>query len=656
MHQYICAKPCWLINYGIFALPINVVKNKFFKKSNLIFAIQLLSLLMLLAAKTACATPKIDSSKVALDSVPYFFHDDFSHHHLLDTSLNELHRYNQLFKNGNFYNITGHVTLPVRNVFYNPMNTDGLSFANTMHDGIYLNNNQVEFMHTYYPITTVKAVIGSKKEQFMELLHSQQIIPEVNIGFKIHGIRTAGYYNKQQSNTVGFQAFSSYLAKGGRYRSFFSYTYNRIVAQLNGGLQPDSAFSYTYETLTDKALIPVYLNSASHQLYGSDVYTKQVIGLDKILKKAELSAMHDSCASLNKIVIYGRYQEYFRHHTDQFLDSTYYQNYYITQEVYKDKIRAQKTKASVALLNTVAGNAVDNYIGYELQAGIENLDVTLIDYKKNYFTTYINALLAKNFGFFSAKAEAKYFLNGYNKSNYQAVFSLQSLPNQLLKWEVNAGANALNPEVINNYYTSNNFFWENNFKAINHTFVNANIAHKKVGNLLVQYSVINNYVYFDSLAVPSQFNTSNSLLQIKYFKIFKWKALRFAPEVLFQLDASKEQILGLPTYFTKTSLYFEQRIFKKHLLFQIGTDVFWLNSYRPYTYMAATNQFFYQTKFNTGNLPVADFFIAFKISTVQAFVRLEQLSTIVTEPYFYSPYYAMPGFTFKIGINWLFIN
>ena len=105
MHQYIGVKPCWLINYGIFALTINVVKNKFFKKSYLIFAIQLLSLLMLLAAKTACATPKIDSSKVALDSVPYFFHDDFSHHHLLDTSLNELHRYNQLFKNGNFYTI-----------------------------------------------------------------------------------------------------------------------------------------------------------------------------------------------------------------------------------------------------------------------------------------------------------------------------------------------------------------------------------------------------------------------------------------------------------------------------------------------------------------------------------------------------------------------
>jgi hypothetical protein len=125
---------------------------------------------------------------------------------------------------------------------------------------------------------------------------------------------------------------------------------------------------------------------------------------------------------------------------------------------------------------------------------------------------------------------------------------------------------------------------------------------------------------------------------------------------LYQLDASKEQFLGLPKYYAKTSLFIEQRVFKKNLLLRFGTDVYWLNAYRPYTYMAATNMFFYQTKFNTSNLPLADVFLSFKIKTVQAFIRLEQLSTIANAPYFFSPYYAMPGFTFKLGLNWLFIN
>lgn len=625
-----------------------------FQKIKLI--LQILGLLVIVGAKPSMAFTKIDSSKVALDSVPYFFEDDFSNFQLLDTSLSELHRYNPLFKTGNFYNIGGHITLPARNVFYKPIISDGLNFGSNQHDGIYLNTQEVQFMHTYYPITTVKAVIGSKKEQLVDLLHSQQIVPDVNIGFKISGIRTAGFYSKQQSNTVGFQAFTSYLAKNGRYRSFFSYTYNRIAAQINGGLQPDSALSFAYETLTDKALIPVYLNNATHLLYGSDVYTKQIIGLDKKLKKGELLARNDSSASLNKVAVYARYQEYFRNYVDQFEDSVYYQNYYFTKETFKDRVKAQKTKASVALFNTIAGRAVDQYLGYELEAGIENLDVTIFNYKRNYFTTFLSGQLSKNFNFFSAKTEGKYFLNGYNKGNYQILFNVQSLSNKSLRWSLNAGANALNPEAIANYYSSNNFFWDNKFGSVKHTFLNATIDHKNAGNLFIQYSNINNYVFMDSTATPSQLNESISLLQIKFHKIFKWKAFRFVPEVLFQLDGSAQQYLGLPKYFTKTSLFFEHRIFKRHLWFQIGTDIFWLNSYRPYTYMAATNQYFYQTNFTTTNLPVADLFIAFKISTVQAFVRLEQLTTVFTEPYFFSPYYAMPGFTFKIGINWMFIN
>ena len=602
------------------------------------------------------ALAKNDSSKVELDSLPYFFNDDFANFHLLDTGLNQIHRYNSQFKTDNFYLNNGHITLPSRNVFYRPTFSNGLTFCDTQYDELYLNYNDNQFMHTYYPITLVKAVIGSKKEQVLQMLHSQQITPRVNIGFIINGMRTAGYYSKQQSNTIAFKAFNSYISRNGRYRSFFSYNYNRIAAQLNGGLMPDSAFSYTYESLTDKALIPVYLNNASHQLYGSDVYTKQIFGLDKKLNKGELFALHDSSASLHKIAIYARYNEYFRHYQDAFLDSTYYQNYFITQEPYKDKIRSQKTEAALSIFNTIGGNAVDNYWGYELKSGIENLDVTLIDYKKNYFSTYVEIKLAKNFTHFSTKAETKYFLNGYNSNNYQSIFTIQSRQGAKLSWDFNVGANERMPDVIYNYYTSNNFFWENTFKPITHIFLNAHIHHLKTGNLFFQYTLIGNNVYFDSLAMPTQLTTQNSLLQIKYVKLFKWKALRFAPEILFQLDGSAEQNLGLPQYFTKTALYFEQRIFKNHLWFQIGTDIFWLNNYKPYSYMAATNQYFYQNKFTTGNMPLIDFFMAFKISTVQAFLRLEQLSTIGSEPYFYNPYYAMPGFTFKLGINWMFIN
>ena len=96
---------------------------------------------MLLFVTNAWAFSKIDSAKVALDSIPYFFNDHFSSYKLLDTSLTELQRYNPLFRKDNFYSITGHITLPSRNVFYNPQISDGLNFCNTQHDFLYLNNS-----------------------------------------------------------------------------------------------------------------------------------------------------------------------------------------------------------------------------------------------------------------------------------------------------------------------------------------------------------------------------------------------------------------------------------------------------------------------------------------------------------------------------------
>lgn len=612
--------------------------------------------LLLLLQTAAIASVKIDSSKVALDSLPYFFKDDFSCYQTLDTTLNEGHRYNPLFRTGNFYNVTGHITLPSRNIFYSPLVQDGINFGNNSHDGIYLNNNDVQFMHTYYPITIVKAVIGSKKEQLVELLHSQQITPQINIGFRINGIRTAGFYNKQQTNTIAFQAFNSYIAKNGRYKSFFSYTYNRVVAQLNGGLQPDSANSFAYESLTDKALIPVYLSNATHQLFGSDVYTKQIIGLDKKIRQREFAPLKDSLSALHKLSFEGRYQEYFRNYSDQFTDSNYYSNFYITREPFKDRIGAKKLKGQVTLYNTLKGSAINKHIGYELYAGVEHLNVSMNAYREQYVTAYAGAALAKNISSIDFKSEAKYFLNGYNKGNYQASIQVKPIMQKTLQWIFNAGSNKVYPEIIHNYYTSNNFIWENNFKPIQQNYINLGIQHKQAGQIFLQYSNINNYVFADSLALPTQLNTNISLFQLKYFHLFRLKSFRFAPELLFQQDGSAAQYMGLPKFFSKTSLFFEGRIFKKQLWFQLGTDIFWINSYRPYSYMAATNVFYYQTQFKTGNLPLADIFLSFKIKTVQAFVRLEQINTILSQPYFFSAYHAMPGFTFKLGLNWMFIN
>lgn len=602
------------------------------------------------------AQTKTDSSKVAYDSIPYFFNDNFSKFHLLDSSLFEIQRYNVLLKNNNFYAINGHATLPARNLFYNPFFTNGLEYTKTNYDGLYYNNSEVEFIHTYYPVTLVKAVVGSKKEQVIDLLHSQQINPEINIGFKINALRTEGFYQKQQANTISFQAFNSYISSKGNYRSFFSYSYNRLTTLLNGGLVPDSSNSFKYEMLNDKALIPVHLHYAKQMLYGSDVYTKQIISLDHQLNHAELRNFNQKSAALNKLVIYGRYREYFRNYEDRMEDSTYYHNFYFTTQDFKDKLKDQHTKVEIQLINTVGNKAVNDYLGYEVTGGIENLDINVNQKKRNFLSAYTGLLLSKNFRNISLSTQGKYFFSGFNQGNYQALASITSHQNEPIKWQFSIGGNKILPQQIYNFYYSNNFIWDHSFQPITNMIANVELNHTLAGNIFLQYNSIKNYVLLNNQALPQQLSQTINLWQLKYNKKFNIGILCIAPEVLLQFENSTMKYLALPEFYTKTSMYVNHRIFKGKLWYQFGADVYWLNSYKPYSYMAASNMYFYQNTFSTSGLPLINLFLNFKIKAVQAFATVEQLSSVLSAPYFFTPYYAMPGLTFKLGINWLFIN
>ena len=115
-------------------------------------------------------------------------------------------------------------------------------------------------------------------------------------------------------------------------------------------------------------------------------------------------------------------------------------------------------------------------------------------------------------------------------------------------------------------------------------------------------------------------------------------------------------LMGLPELFVKNNAFIEGKIFRKQLLFQLGTDIIWSPGFYGYGYNAALNQYFYQHTFKTGMHVLCDVYTSLRIKQVKVFVKAEQINTPFTGPVFMVPYYAMPGLTFKIGINWVFKN
>jgi hypothetical protein len=635
---------------------VSINNLKIFLKSSALL-VMLIGLLFIISVQAKATVLLKDSIKVSLDSTAVFYNNNLTVIENRDSSLNEISRYLTMFKTGNFEVGGGTLFLPTRNLLFDATSINKPLFAKTNFESLFLDVVDDYYYHTYYPVTDVTAIVGGAKEQYVKLLHTQNVSPALNVGIQINGMRTAGYYAKQQSNYVSFKAFSSYFAKTGKYKMFFSFNYNKLFSDVNGGVKATSNGDYDYTTISDKALIPIYLTNAKHQIIQSEFYTKQVIGLDKkLLSRSIPYRSPDTVSSLNKIEIEGAYKEYYRFYTDGYNSDKYYRNYYLdTLTSFKNKLKVQESYGSVRFHNFVREMPFENKLSYSLLLGINNIDVTMMaTSKQNYFTSYIEPRLAKKLANFIINGSIKYYLTGYNANDYANEISLTNIPNKKWQWKVSGNFSSMHSQGIFNNYFSNNFVWENHFESTQMVYVLGKIGHYRYGTINAGIYQIKNYNYFDSLAAPAQYKPSITLWQVRYNKILSWWHLRFSPEVLYQQENSTTQVLGLPKLYIKSGLYLEGRLFKKAMLYQIGTDIYWLQSYKPLAYMPASNVYYNQQNFNSTSRPVVDAFISFKIKSVRAFIRLEQLSAIGSPLYFYVPDHAIPGFAYKIGINWLF--
>ncbi len=600
---------------------------------------------------------KKDSIPPALDSVPVYFNSDMSSITYRDSSLDEISRYFNVFKRGNFYASNGHLTLPSRNLLYGTQVVNPLGFANHNFEPIFFDTSNDLYAHTFYPVTDVTAVVGTGKEQFVQMMHSQNISPGFNFTVMLNGLRTAGYYARQQANDINFKSAASYFSKKGLYKMFFSFNYNKMLTDMNGGIQPTDSGGFDYSEVSDKALLPVYLNEAKHQLIQTSVYTKQVFGLDRKVNQSSIPYRTlDTLNALNKIELTGGYKEFYRFYSDRDDGAGYYKNFFIDSvDSYKNRLKVQESFGTIRIHNKVNERPYKNKLAYSLLFGVNNIDVSMVEnYTGNYFTTYIQAETGKNIGNMICSVKSKYFLNGYNTKDNFSEIKIEDNGLQKINWSIAGQYSLVHPQGIYNYYISNNFKWSNKFENAKTLSVNGKAGNDKFGFLQLDMYKINNYLYFDSLAMPAQYSKDITLLQARYYKIFRFYHLRFSQEVLYQKENSAEQVLGVPEFFIKSGLYLEGKLFKSVLLYQFGIDMYWLSSYTPYGYMPATNVYYYQNAFQTGNLPLADVFLSFKIKTVRAFVRAGQLSNIGQPLYFYVPYNPVPGFTLKLGINWLF--
>ena len=213
--------------------------------------------------------------------------------------------------------------------------------------------------------------------------------------------------------------------------------------------------------------------------------------------------------------------------------------------------------------------------------------------------------------------------------------------------------------VQHRFFITQKEIWKNDFSKTLETSLmgmyNLPVIHFSVSG---QFHLLNNLVFFGTDGLPRQ-SGAFSIFQLMFRKDFHLGI--FHAENWAGLQQTTSDVLPLPQFYSKHSLYLEKKIFKKVMLAKIGIDARLTSGYTPPSYQPLTGQFYLQTRQTLPFTPLLDVHLSFKVKTFRFFFKVENLLPLLTGTYYFQtagyplPYGLGDG-GMRMGISWRLVD
>jgi Putative porin len=212
--------------------------------------------------------------------------------------------------------------------------------------------------------------------------------------------------------------------------------------------------------------------------------------------------------------------------------------------------------------------------------------------------------------------------------------------------------------LLDQFFVSKRQIWNNDFAKPMENSLTATYALPRIGfEASARAHVVNNYLYFDQGGLAAQTSTPLQVTQLLLRENLTWRSIHFDNTVALQ-KANRDDVLHLPTWFSKNSLYYSGKVFNKRMLLNVGVD-FRINSeFRPDAYQPLSGQFYLQDSLTQQPYPWIDLFVAFKVQSFMGFVRWENGATLwdKTQVFYQTAYHPLPFGALRLGITWRFMD
>ncbi len=538
------------------------------------------------------------------------------------------------------------------------------------------------------PFTQATYTSGGQKvnqEQILDVIHTQNVNKALNFGLVMNFLSGEGQYNlqKQKKKTFGF--FGSYLGKN--YAVFGHVSVNNIQAEENGGI-----LSRSFLETNKPEDVPVKLgieNKAYTRVTNMNFQILNYYAFGKFgTERRDTSAREPDTDEPRLPEGWGRltyklkYESAGHSYTDHDPVSGFYRNIFYDSLLTLDTAWYRQWENEVALelqSNPEHKFSLGSRFGLrnEMQKYAENGrtdtlinerkgDTLITDIHDHYIgnTAVFGEIFNSIGGRFQWKAWGSLYLLGYKSGNTEMHGTMQKIVGKeknLLTMSLYGDFTLKRPVYRMNHFSSNHFVWDNDFKFMKNLTGGIRFqAPVRHAGLQLQMSLLNQYVYFDTLAMPDQHDGTIVLYNLELNKDFYLWKFSFQNHICLQ-QSSQPLVLPLPLFLFRNSTAFNHTFHFKStggtLQIQLGLDLYFQSSWYGYAYMPATGQFYVQQKTRIGNYPFMDAYLNMKVQRTRFFFKVQHFSSAWFGPdYFTVVDYPMNQLFLKMGVSWTFYD
>ena len=622
----------------------------------------------------------------------------------VDTLLTLFHVYNPVLKYSVSNSYLGNTGSPlVSNIFYARIRHKSFPLISVFYP--YMSTaSTANYVNTHKPFTRFSYTNGGDqdtKEETLEAYHTQNISRELNFGIKYKLISAKGQYKFQKITNNVLTIFASYEKP--EYKLYSNFNINRIKADENGGVINDTLITdSTFQFTTD---IPTVFGGVDQgNKHNPDVLTT-INNLNfLVVQELDLSRQQtvDTLAPAKGkrfIPVIGyifKYDMSKRMHRDEKpqtgVDKGFYSDIYVNPENTFDSVYFAEVSNTIRFklenINSKGNYNLNFDIGYDQLkfnyytpsgdainfTGDTTMTARFLDTKYWHDTLDRTKLVSNTsvaVNVFNSKSDisgadlrVEYFPGGYKAGDY----NLNAEYTMLLKGSKNQASAILSlsygretPNYMLQHYYSNYFIWNNDFKPVKNTELT--VKYNTLSESFeagLDYSMFKNYMYFDTSAMPAQYEDNLSVLSFhttKFLRFWKFGSLN---KIICQF-VNKPDYLSLPAIIAYNSTYIKHKFHFKltdgGFTAMLGFDILYNSEYYANAYNPALGVFHQQNGKKLGNYPYMDVFLNILLKRTRFFFKYEHINyNWLNKNYFTVLHYPTNEAMFKFGLSWIFYD